>query len=192
MEATAASGHFLHAPESASGQVLYASDSASEQLAVAGIQGYAVAIPTMNAIHGQDSWKGEFVSTEYGDHSAWGVDTIVEMLRKFFRVAGAVSLPALEEYQWRLDKVTISCCPPSLPSLPAVVSLFCFWQRRRSWCLRRHCSRNCFTRWFGLPGLEWCHQRLCKVCDRQFMLTACCHCTQICIFLIISITDLNA
>ena len=69
------------------------------------LQGYLVAIPTMNAIHGQDSWFAEHVSEMYGDHTAWDVNTIIEILQKFFKASGGVSLPDLSEYGWRLDKV---------------------------------------------------------------------------------------
>lgn len=69
------------------------------------LQGFVVAIPTMNAIHGQDSWQGEHVSNEYADHAAWDVREIVTMLKRFFAASGAISLPALAEYEWRLDKV---------------------------------------------------------------------------------------
>lgn len=76
------------------------------EFAVDTLQGFVVAIPTMNAIHGQDSWQAQHVSEEYADHTAWDVHTIVEMLQKFFAVSGAVSLPDLAEYEWRLDKVS--------------------------------------------------------------------------------------
>lgn len=89
----------------ASGELVYTPDSETDALAIAPITGYAVAIPTMNAIHGQESWQGEHVSEKYGDHSAWDVDTIVQMLEDFFSVANAASLPDLSEYHWRLDKV---------------------------------------------------------------------------------------
>lgn len=69
------------------------------------LDGFVVAIPTMNAVHGQDSWLAEHVSDQYADHSAWNVHVIVEMLQRFFAVSGAISLPALAEYEWRLDKV---------------------------------------------------------------------------------------
>ena len=71
------------------------------------LQGFVVAFPTMNAIHGQDSWWAEYVSEKYADHSAWDVRVIIEMLQKFFAVSGAISLPDLAEYEWRLDKVRI-------------------------------------------------------------------------------------
>ena len=103
----------------ATGQLVYAPDSDTEQLAIAPITGYAVAIPTMNAIHGQDGWKGTHVSVEYGDHSHWSVDTIVEMLTKFFAAANAVSLPELAEYHWRLDKVYTTFAPLSTPGINA-------------------------------------------------------------------------
>ena len=51
------------------------------------LQGFVVAIPTMNAIHGQDSWHGEHVSNEYADHSAWNVHDIVTMLKSLGRSA---------------------------------------------------------------------------------------------------------
>ena len=74
---------------------------------VASLQGFLVAFPTINAIHGQDSWSAEYVSEKYADHSAWDVRVVIEMLQKFFAVSGAISLPDLDEYQWRLDKVSI-------------------------------------------------------------------------------------
>ncbi len=48
------------------------------------LRDYVVAIPTMNAIHGQDTWGARHVSDEYADHSAWDVHTIIQILRKFF------------------------------------------------------------------------------------------------------------
>ena len=99
----------------ASGQLVYAPDIDTEQLAIAPITGYAVAIPTMSAIHGQDSWTGAHVTAQYGDHSEWKVDTLVEMLTKFFAAANAVSLPELAEYHWRLDKVCYTSCAPFNP-----------------------------------------------------------------------------
>ena len=75
------------------------------EVEVAPIQDFVVAFPTMNAIHGQDSWWGEHVSEKYGDHSAWDVGRIIEMLQTFFAVSRAISLPDLAEYEWRLDKV---------------------------------------------------------------------------------------
>ena len=41
-----------------------------------------------------------------GDHSAWGRATILEMLGKFLAVTQAITLPDLEEYHWRSDKVS--------------------------------------------------------------------------------------
>ena len=58
--------------------------------------------------HGQDSWRGESLSEKYGDHTAWDIHVIVEMLRKFFAASGAVSLPDLDEYEWRQDKASQS------------------------------------------------------------------------------------
>ena len=58
--------------------------------------------------HGQDSWRGESISDKYGDHAAWDVHVVVEMLQKFFAVSGAVSLPDLDEYEWRQDKASHS------------------------------------------------------------------------------------
>lgn len=69
------------------------------------LRDFVVAIPTMNAVHGQDSWQGQHVSEKYADHSAWDVHDIVAMLRRFFAVSEALSLPDLAEYEWRLDKV---------------------------------------------------------------------------------------
>ena len=77
------------------------------EVKIAPLQGFVVAFPTMNAIHGQDSWMAEYVSEKYADHSAWDVRVIIEMLQKFFAVSEAISLPDLAEYEWRLDKVTI-------------------------------------------------------------------------------------
>lgn len=73
----------------------------------------------MNAIHGQDSWRAQHVSEEYGDHSAWDVRTIVEILGKFFDISQGTSLPELAEYNWRLDKViTAPTCASSSSSCP--------------------------------------------------------------------------
>ena len=43
-----------------------------------------------------------------GDHSAWGRATILEMLGKFLAATHAITLPDLQEYQWRSDKVSFS------------------------------------------------------------------------------------
>ena len=80
------------------------------EVEVAPIQDFVVAFPTMNAIHGQDSWWAEHVSEKYGDHTAWNVGVIIEMLQTFFAVSGAISLPDLAEYEWRLDKVKLVAC----------------------------------------------------------------------------------
>ncbi len=98
-EATAAAGSFVHKE-----------DVEEEGFQVQSLRDYAVAIPTMNAIHGQDSWRAQHVSEEYGDHSAWDVRTIVEILGKFFNISQGTSLPELAEYNWRLDKVTTCDC----------------------------------------------------------------------------------
>ncbi|KAL0040088.1 hypothetical protein WJX79_005748 [Trebouxia sp. C0005] len=92
-EATAAAGSFIHKE-----------DVEEEGFQVQSLLDYVVAIPTMNAIHGQDSWRAQHVSEEYGDHSAWDVRTIVEILGKFFDISQGTSLPELAEYNWRLDK----------------------------------------------------------------------------------------
>ena len=80
------------------------------EVEVAPLQDFVVAFPTMNAIHGQDSWWAKSVSEKYGDHSAWDVGVIIEMLQTFFAVSGAISLPELAEYEWRLDKVKLVAC----------------------------------------------------------------------------------
>ncbi len=98
-EATAAAGSFI-----------YREDAEEEGLQVQSLRDYVVAIPTMNAIHGQDTWRARHVSNEYADHSAWDVHTIIEILRKFFNASEGTSLPELAEYNWRLDKVTNFCC----------------------------------------------------------------------------------
>ncbi|DBA98213.1 TPA: hypothetical protein ACH3X1_001139 [Trebouxia sp. C0004] len=92
-EATAAAGSFI-----------YREDAEEEGLQVQSLRDYVVAIPTMNAIHGQDTWRARHVSDEYADHSAWDVHTIIEILRKFFNASEGTSLPELAEYNWRLDK----------------------------------------------------------------------------------------
>lgn len=101
------------------------------------LQGFVVAIPTMNAIHGQDSWQGEHVSNEFADHSAWDVNEIVLMLRRFFAVSGAVSLPDLAEYEWRLDKVSRSFCFYWCllhAAMSDVRQMFCICQFQLMWC----------------------------------------------------------
>lgn len=103
-EATAAAGSFI-----------YREDAEEEGLQVQSLRDYVVAIPTMNAIHGQDTWGARHVSDEYADHSAWDVHTIIEILRKFFDASEGTSLPELAEYNWQLDKVTIAAPAPPLP-----------------------------------------------------------------------------
>ena len=106
-EATAAAGSFI-----------YREDAEEEGLQVQSLRDYVVAIPTMNAIHGQDTWGARHVSDEYADHSAWDVHTIIEILRKFFDASEGTSLPELAEYNWRLDKVTIAAPAAPAPPLP--------------------------------------------------------------------------
>ena len=43
-----------------------------------------------------------------GDHSAWDRGEIREMLTQFLSVSKAISLPDLDEYNWRSDKVQLS------------------------------------------------------------------------------------
>jgi len=83
----------------------------------------------MNAIHGQDSWRAQHVSEEYGDHSAWDVRTIVEILGKFFDASQGTSLPELAEYNWRLDKVT---------------TLHYSWKKRLVFAFCASLLHNCF------------------------------------------------
>ena len=103
-ESTAAAGKFVHK-----------ADFDSEEFEVQSLRNYVIAIPTMNAIHGQDSWRASHMTSEYGDHSAWNVGTIIDILQKFFKASKGTSLPDLAEYNWRLDKV---CCV--LPPPPAL------------------------------------------------------------------------
>ena len=107
-EATAAAGSFI-----------YREDAEEEGLQVQSLRDYVVAIPTMNAVHGQDTWGARHVSDEYADHSAWDVHTIIEILRKFFDASLGTSLPELAEYNWRLDKVTIAAAAPAALAAPA-------------------------------------------------------------------------
>ena len=107
-EATAAAGSFI-----------YREAAEEEGLQVQSLRDYVVAIPTMNAIHGQDTWGARHVSDEYADHSAWDVHTIIEILRKFFDASEGTSLPELAEYNWRLDKVTIAAAAPAALAAPA-------------------------------------------------------------------------
>ena len=107
-EATAAAGSFI-----------YREDAEEEGLQVQSLRDYVVAIPTMNAVHGQDTWGARHVSDEYADHSAWDVHTIIEILRKFFHASEGTSLPELAEYNWRLDKVTIAAAAPAALAAPA-------------------------------------------------------------------------
>ncbi len=102
----------------ASGRI-YREDAEEEGLQVQSLRDYVVAIPTMNAIHGQDTWGARHVSDAYADHSAWDVHTIIEILRKFFDASEGTSLPELAEYNWRLDKVTIAAAAPAALAAPA-------------------------------------------------------------------------
>lgn len=89
----------------ASGEFVYQSDIESVPQPIVSIGQYTVILPTMTPIHGQDTWGAMHVSDQYGDHTAWDAETIVEMLTKFFAVTKALSFASLEEYAWRLDKV---------------------------------------------------------------------------------------
>lgn len=111
-EATAAAGSFI-----------YREDAEEEGLQVQSLRDYVVAIPTMNAIHGHDTWGARHVSDEYADHSAWDVHTIIEILRKFFDASEGTSLPELAEYNWRLDKVTVAAAAPAAPAPPLPLPL---------------------------------------------------------------------
>ncbi len=101
----------------AAGSCIYREDAEEKGLQVQSLRGYVVAIPTMNAIHGQDTWRAHHVSDEYADHSAWDVHTIIEILRKFFNASEGTSLPELAEYNWRLDKVTNPAAAPAASAL---------------------------------------------------------------------------
>ena len=100
-ESTAAAGKFVHK-----------ADFDGEEFEVQPLRNYVIAIPTMNAIHGQDSWRASHMTAEYGDHSAWDVGTIIDILQKFFKASKGTSLPDLAEYNWRLDKVCCFFIPP--------------------------------------------------------------------------------
>lgn len=135
----------------ATGQLVYTPDSETDALAIAPIPGYAVAIPTMDAIHGQESWRGEFVSAKYGDHSAWDVDTIVQMMREFFRAAAAVSLPDLAEYHWRLDKVCPVC--DQLPHVCLCECVGCFTPAMPSHICQM--MTRCWCCWPAFAVYQW-------------------------------------
>ncbi|KAL0049946.1 hypothetical protein WJX82_001365 [Trebouxia sp. C0006] len=94
VEATADTGRF----------VFKANMSAQEQ-GVPSIEGYAILLPTiLSVMYGQGEWPEDSVSEFYGDHSAWDRKEILEMLDKFLSVTHAITLPDLEEYNWRSNK----------------------------------------------------------------------------------------
>lgn len=87
------------------GQLVQKKHIAAERQILLPIQDYIVMLPTMNAVHGQDNWQGEHVSEMYADHTVWDQHEITDMLQQFFDNSGAISLPELAEYRWKLDKV---------------------------------------------------------------------------------------
>lgn len=65
-----------------------------------------IILPTfLSIMRGQDNWRGQYVTKEYDDHTAWGADFIFGLLERFFEITGAFSLLDLQEEQQRNDKV---------------------------------------------------------------------------------------
>ena len=66
----------------------------------------AVIMPTfLNVMHGQETWQGQHVTEVYGDHTAWDMPFLVNMLDKFFQITQSFGMIDLQEEQQRIDKV---------------------------------------------------------------------------------------
>ena len=94
-------------------QLVYKSAVDAEAQLIVPITGYVVILPQNWVVHGQETWQGAFVSNKYQDHSLWNEDFLVEMLQYFFNMAEAISIPELDEFAWRMDKVETfphTCC----------------------------------------------------------------------------------
>ena len=95
VEATAEAGQLMYKPMlGAQGQV------------VLPITDYVVVLSMNWALHGQDSWQGDYVTLKYADHTLWDADFLNEILQYFLDVAKAKSIPSVAEFAWRSDKVT--------------------------------------------------------------------------------------
>lgn len=93
-------------------QLVHKSTVDAEAELVVPITGYIVILPeNYMVVHGQETWQGAFVSHKYQDHSLWSNDFLVEMLQYFFMMAKAISIPQLDEFAWRMDKVRPSGIP---------------------------------------------------------------------------------
>lgn len=63
------------------------------------IEGYVVILGQNLAVHGQENWA------QITQHSTWDAAALHKMLRTFFTVTKAHSIPSLDESAWRHDKV---------------------------------------------------------------------------------------
>lgn len=70
------------------------------------ITGYVVLLHGNFVVHGQELWQGDFVSYKYRDHSLWNNAFLVELMDYLLEKAEARSIPALDEFAWRMDKVS--------------------------------------------------------------------------------------
>lgn len=86
-------------------QLVYKPALEAEAQTIAPITGYVVILPQHWVVHGQELWQGAFVSSKYQVHTLWNNDFLVEMLQYFLGMAGAKSIPLLDEFAWRVDKV---------------------------------------------------------------------------------------
>lgn len=76
-------------------------------------------------VHGQSIWQGHFVSVKYQDHSAWDTEVLHDLLQVFFNLSAAKSFPTLEEFDWRADKVRLTCESTAADSVrPVVIDVF--------------------------------------------------------------------
>ena len=105
-------------------QFIYKAALRADSQVVKPITGYVVILSMNEALHGQNSWQGTFVSLKYQDHSAWDTETLDELLRIFFSITEASSFPSVAEFGWRVDKVSLSTSCRTLQHACAHVSWF--------------------------------------------------------------------
>ncbi|KAL0021607.1 hypothetical protein WJX79_005085 [Trebouxia sp. C0005] len=118
----------------AAGKLVHKSHVYSEEVAIKHIHNMGIILPTfLSIMRGQDNWRGQYVTKEYDDHTAWGADFIFGLLERFFEITGAFSLLDLQEEQQRNDKIAVyqlmkkhyhsqaQTAFPPIPSVPITV-----------------------------------------------------------------------
>ena len=86
-------------------QLTYKPSLDSQSRPILPITNYVIALSMNWALHGQNSWRGDFVTLKYADHTLWDADFLNTVLQYFLDIAEAKSLPSVGEFAWRSDKV---------------------------------------------------------------------------------------